>query len=182
MTTLICGVGDSALGVLRLIANEKLRGIETLHINTHPSPFTPNLILGESEVGASGNPVIGQTHAENYADAIYKELEDVDRLILVGGLGGGTATGSIPVIARYAQELELNLICIVSLPFTFEGDTRASRAQTALPRLQSLTTTYVVNADDVMTFLAKPNFPDMQSCFAMLDRWMAWQILSRLLD
>jgi len=98
-------------------------------------------------LGAGSNPDLGRRAAEEDIDAILESLMGTDILFLTAGLGGGTGTGALPVIARAAKELGILTIAIVTKPFLFEGKRRQYFAQEAIKHLK----------DDVDTLLVVPN-------------------------
>jgi cell division protein FtsZ len=61
----------------------------------------------------------------------------VDLLIVVAGLGGGTASGAVPVITRIAREAGALVLTMVAMPFKFEGPKIARIAEEALKRIRS---------------------------------------------
>jgi cell division protein FtsZ len=81
-------------------------------------------------------------------DDIKKALQGADMVFLTCGLGGGTGTGSLPVIAEIAQKLKALTIAIVTLPFSMEGKQRMENAKKGLEMLQSVTDTLIVIPND----------------------------------
>jgi cell division protein FtsZ len=59
-------------------------------------------------------------------------------VFLVAGLGGGTATGVAPVLARAARETGALVLAFVTLPFECEGNRRRDQAQRGLEQLKTL--------------------------------------------
>ncbi|MCK4758550.1 MAG: cell division protein FtsZ, partial [Candidatus Aminicenantes bacterium] len=70
-------------------------------------------------------------------------LQGADMVFLTAGLGGGTGTGSTPILANLASELDILCIAIVTLPFEFEGKVRAKQAQEGLSGLKSAVDTVI---------------------------------------
>lgn len=98
-------------------------------------------------LGAGSNPDLGRRAAEEDIDTILEHLKGTDILFLTAGLGGGTGTGALPVIARAAKELGILTIAIVTKPFLFEGKRRLYFAEEAIKHLKN----------DVDTLLVVPN-------------------------
>lgn len=98
-------------------------------------------------LGAGSNPDLGRRAAEEDIDSIVECLRGTDILFLTAGLGGGTGTGALPVIARAAKELGILTIAIVTKPFLFEGKRRLYFAEEAIKHLKN----------DVDTLLVVPN-------------------------
>ena len=60
------------------------------------------------------------------------------------GMGGGTGTGAAPVIAKFAKEMDLLTIGIVTIPFLFEGNTRIDQAKRGIEELRQYVDSMVV--------------------------------------
>jgi cell division protein FtsZ len=187
MTVTILGVGDSGSRILDVIAAEKLAGVVLAAVNTHAarlgeSPDYRTLVIGQNELGAGGHPGLGKRAAEDSLDDLYALLQPASRLLIVGGFGGGTATGAAPVIARYARQLGLPVSAVISRPFRFEGDARRQTAEQYLPLLRAqVDVLAVVNSDDLLAYLPSRAAPSMQDAFSLLDRVMAWHVLVRVI-
>ena len=85
--------------------------------------------------GTGGNVELGRLSAEDDIDKIKPYLENAELLILIVALGGGTGTGASQVILEQAKREGCRVLCFVTTPFTFEGETRIDCAQKALPGL-----------------------------------------------
>ncbi len=75
-------------------------------------------------MGTGGDAELGRLAANEDLDALRALVSGHDLLLLVAGLGGGTATGAAPVLARIAREEGLLVLAYVTLPFAFEGARR----------------------------------------------------------
>lgn len=95
-------------------------------------------------LGAGSDPEIGAAAAEESLAEIADALDDANMLFLTAGMGGGTGTGAIPVIARLARERELLTVGIVTKPFGFEGDTKMRVAEAAIEKLADIVDTLVI--------------------------------------
>ena len=87
-------------------------------------------------LGAGANPEVGERAAKESIDDINKILDGTDLLFLTAGMGGGTGTGAIPVIAEAAKKRGILTIGIVTKPFSFEGKLRAARATLGIEKLK----------------------------------------------
>ena len=67
---------------------------------------------------------------------INKILDNTDLVFLTAGMGGGTGTGAIPVIAEQAKKRGILTIGVVTTPFTFEGKLRTVRAEVGIEKLK----------------------------------------------
>ena len=82
-------------------------------------------------MGAGGKPDIGRRAAQESLDKIRGFLEDLDSLILVGGLGGGSGTGALPVVAEEAAKRKLPTLNVITMPRAVEGGRRMLKAKEA---------------------------------------------------
>jgi cell division protein FtsZ len=85
-------------------------------------------LLGEG-LGAGGVPEIGRSEAEKNIDDIKRLLNDGTKMVFItASMGGGTGTGSAPVIAGVAKEMGMLTIGIITIPFYFEKKQKIIRA------------------------------------------------------
>lgn len=95
-------------------------------------------------LGAGANPELGKRAAEEDLSKIMDLLEDADIVFLTAGMGGGTGSGAITVIARALKERNILSIAIVTKPFIFEGKKRAVIAQESVEALKKEVDTLLV--------------------------------------
>jgi cell division protein FtsZ len=136
--------------------NAGLRGIDFVAANTDLQALNANnapekLQLGTNltrGLGAGANPEIGRQAALESTEEIVDVLEGADMVFVTGGLGGGTATGAAPVIARLATELGALTVAVVTRPFRFEGRRRMQQADQGLQELQDAVDTLISIPND----------------------------------
>lgn len=88
--------------------------------------------------GSTGGDVeIGRQVIEKDASKLRVILEVVDLVIIIGGLGGGLASGAIPVITRIAKECLTRSIVLSTFPYSFEGKNRINIAKDSVKRIRS---------------------------------------------
>ena len=85
--------------------------------------------------GAGGDPAAGRAAALADEEAIRHHLAGADMVFITAGMGGGTGSGSAPVVARIAQSMGALVVAVVSSPFGFEGGARAATASAAIDAL-----------------------------------------------
>jgi len=97
-------------------------------------------------LGCGGDPQKGSEAARATIAEIKKALEGADMVWLLGGLGGGTATGALPVVAKICkEELGIDLvIATVTMPFRMEGTVRLHKAEQGLLQLQEYADNIIV--------------------------------------
>ncbi len=137
-----CGGGGSN-AVNRMIFRE-LSNVDFIVLNTdkqalNRSRAKTKLAIGQKVtkgLGAGGKPEIGEQAAEEDKELITNELRGADMVFITAGMGGGTGTGSAPVVARIAKELGCLTVAVVTTPFEFEGNVRMRQAKEGLVKLR----------------------------------------------
>ena len=137
-----CGGGGSN-AVNRMIFRE-LSNVDFIVLNTdkqalNRSRAKTKLAIGQKVtkgLGAGGKPEIGEQAAEEDKELITNELRGADMVFITAGMGGGTGTGSAPVVARIAKELGCLTVAVVTTPFEFEGNVRMRQAKEGLLKLR----------------------------------------------
>lgn len=143
----VLGIGGGGNNAVNQMINSHIDGAEYILINTERQVLDKantngcNILQIGKEVaqglGAGANPEVGEKAALESRDIIEKVLEDTDLVFLTAGMGGGTGTGAIPVIAEIAKKRGILTIAVVTTPFTFEGKLRSVRAETGIEKLKS---------------------------------------------
>ena len=95
-------------------------------------------------LGAGGKPDVGEKAAVEDREMIEQSLRGADMLFVTTGLGGGTGTGSAPVIAQTARDLGALTVAVVTKPFTFEGKVVGRIAEEGLEKLRQAVDTVIV--------------------------------------
>ena len=68
-------------------------------------------------------------------DRIIEVLQGADMVFITAGMGGGTGTGGVPVVAQVAKDLGILTVAVVTRPFPFEGKRRSQVAETGIREL-----------------------------------------------
>ena len=95
-------------------------------------------------LGAGGKPEVGEKAAMEDREMIEQALRGSDMVFVTTGLGGGTGTGSAPIIAQTARDLGALTVAVVTKPFTFEGKVVGRIADEGLERLRQAVDTVIV--------------------------------------
>lgn len=140
----VIGVGGGGNNAVNRMIQDGLENVEFLLVNTEQQIFkkakTNNIIQIGKEVtkglGAGANAEVGERAAMESEEEIRKALIGVDLVFLTAGMGGGTGTGALPVIAKIAKDMGILTVAIVTKPFTFEGMMRAKRAEQGIEKLK----------------------------------------------
>ncbi|MDP7007157.1 MAG: cell division protein FtsZ [Candidatus Poseidoniia archaeon] len=153
---LIIGAGGAGNNTLERLYREGIDGVEMLALNTDAQHLLAarvphRMLIGKQltkGLGAGAEPRLGEGAAEEARDDLLNACHGADIVFLTGGLGGGTGTGALPVMARFAKEKEALTIAIVTLPFSNEGARRAKNAKQGLERLRKVADTVIVIPND----------------------------------
>ena len=147
------GGGNNA--VLRMIA-DKVPNIETYLLNTETNILKRTnaknvLQIGKETtkgLGAGANEIVGEKSAIESKEEIKKILQNTDMLFLTAGMGGGTGTGALPVVAEIAKSMNILTVAIVTKPFIFEGRKRFLRAEGGIAKLKNNVNALIVVLND----------------------------------
>ncbi|HSC25089.1 MAG TPA: cell division protein FtsZ [Candidatus Babeliales bacterium] len=132
-------------------------------------------------LGAGANPEIGKRAAEEDLDKVMEALSGADIVFIIGGMGGGTGSGGLPVIARALREKGILSIAIVTRPFLFEGKRRASVAEAAIERLKHDVDTLIVIPNQKLLEVVDQHV-SMIDAFAMINEGILSQSVRGLSD
>lgn len=138
----VIGVGGGGCNAVKNMYLEEVPNVTFAVANTDSqvlskSPVPIQILLGDSGLGAGGDPDKGRTDAEENIEDIQKLLSDGTKLVFVtAGMGGGTGTGAAPVIAGIAKEMGLLTIGIVTIPFYFEKRKKIIKALKGVEKLR----------------------------------------------
>lgn len=152
----VLGAGGAGGNAINDMISAGVSGVEFIAANTDAQDLGKSLAdvriqLGEKltrGLGAGANPEIGKQSAEEDLEKLKQLLEDTDMLFITAGMGGGTGTGSSPVIAKIAKELGVLTVGIVTKPFGFEGGKRRTNAEKGIEELKEFVDSLVVIPND----------------------------------
>jgi cell division protein FtsZ len=114
-------------------------------LNVSRAPHKIQLgIKSTKGLGAGANPEVGRRAAEEDIDSIVRAVKDADVVFLTAGLGGGTGSGALPIIAKALKEKDILCVAVVTKPFIFEGKRRMKVAQEALELLKEQVDSLIV--------------------------------------
>jgi len=171
----VVGTGGAGNNTVSRLAEIGVEGAGTLSVNTDAqdlfySKSDHKLLIGRSTcggLGAGGMPDIGEESAEESEEQLKEKLEGADMVFVTCGLGGGTGTGSAPVISKLAKKIGALTIAVATMPFSAEGLRRRENAEKGLEKLQSAADTVIVIPNDKLLEVA-PNLP-INKAFMVAD-------------
>lgn len=119
-------------------------------------------------LGSGANPDIGRRAAEEDLDKILEAVDEAEIVFLAAGMGGGTGSGALPVIAKTLREHNILTIAVVTKPFVFEGKRREKIALEAIKELQKNVDTLIVIPNQKLLDLVGEDIP-MVDAFEMVN-------------
>ncbi len=175
----VVGAGGSGSNTATRMSELNIEGATLIAMNTDAphlarTKSTRKVLLGKKStrgLGAGSDPKIGEEAAHESKEEIKHLLNDAQLVFLTCGLGGGTGTGSIPVIAHEAKEAGALTVAIVTLPFRSEGKVRMRNALEGLNKLKRVTDTTIIIPNDKLLSIA-PDLP-LNMAFRISDEILA---------
>ncbi|MFW5902634.1 MAG: cell division protein FtsZ [archaeon] len=175
----VIGTGGSGNNTMKRMQEIGIKGAELVAMNTDAqhllsTPANSKLLLGKKitdGLGAGSDPKIGEKAAKEQKEEIKEQVEGLGLVFVTCGLGGGTGTGTAPVIARQAKELGALSVAVVTLPFSVEGEKRMDNAIKGLKRLRESADTVIVIPNDKLLEIV-PELP-LNAAFKVADEVLA---------
>src|SRR3989338_8726300 len=170
----VIGCGGGGGNSISRMREFGIRGCEILAINTDAQDLLytnadSKILIGRElthGLGAGSNPEIGEQAARE-SEQEKKKMGEIDLVFVTCGLGGGTGTGSAPIVCEIAKKMGALTIGVVTLPFTVEGQKRIENAQYGLEKMAAITDTLIVIPNDKLLEIA-PDLP-IHTAFKVAD-------------
>jgi len=165
----VISAGGGGGNALNRMIESNLSGVEFIAVNTDiqdlnkKSKADIKVQIGTEVTGgrgAGGVPEKGERAAVEDQVAIAEALKGADMVFVTAGMGGGTGTGSAPVIAKIARQLGALTVAVVTTPFEFEGRYKMRLAEEGIAKLR----------EEVDTLIVIPN----QHLFKIVDNTTTW--------
>ena len=152
----VVGCGGGGGNTVNRMHEEGIHGAKLVAANTDVQHLVnieadTKILMGKQKTqgrGAGSLPQVGEEAALESQEEIYDAIEGSDMVFVTAGLGGGTGTGSAPVVAKAARDSGALTISIVTTPFTAEGEVRRTNAEAGLERLRDVSDTVIVVPND----------------------------------
>lgn len=172
----VIGVGGSGKNTVNHMVNSKVRGVDFIAINTdaqdlHNALAKKKIHIGKNltkGLGAGMNPEIGKRAVEETKEEVQEAIKGADMVFVTGGMGGGTASGAAPVVARTAKENGILTVAVVTKPFFFEGQARMRIAEAAIDELRQAVDALIVIPNDRLLQTVEKNVT-AKNAFAICD-------------
>lgn len=167
----VIGLGGGGGNAVNRMVESGVKGVEFIVANTdlqvlNNSRADVKIQLGANltdGLGAGSKPDIGKEAALESKKEIEDALSGADMIFITCGMGGGTGTGSAPVVAEIAQALGALTVGIVTKPFTFEGKRRMDNALKGLEELEKHVDTLIVIPNDRLREIIDKTTPMLEA-------------------
>jgi len=175
----VVGVGGAGGNAVDRLKMENLERLQLAVLNTDrqalaSSPVQEKVLLGASVtrgLGAGGDPDLGRQAAESDQEKIKEVIKDCDLVFLMAGMGGGTGSGAMPIIAETASESGALVVAFVTMPFSFEGGRRCKQAEEGLQNLRAVCDAVIPLPNDILLQEGEDDTTVLDA-FACADEWM----------
>ena len=176
-TIKVIGCGGGGCNAVDRMLDSGVQGIEFISINSDSQALARTkapirIQIGEKVtrgLGCGADPSVGEKAAEESKDEIAQAIANTDMLFITAGMGGGTGTGSAPVVAQIAQELGILTVAVVTRPFGFEGARRAANAERGIRELEKYVDSLVVVSNDKLLEVVDDD-TSFEDAFNMADQ------------
>lgn len=181
----LLGVGGAGGNTVNSIIKSGYLNIQCLVANTDAQALAQSDadikiqigIKSTKGLGTGANPEVGKRAAEEDLDKIMQEIGDADIVFLAGGMGGGTGSGALPVIAQALRDRGILSIAIVTKPFVFEGKKRAKAADEAIERLKKAVDTLIIMPNQKLLEVTDKH-TSMIDAFSMINEVLGQSVRS----
>lgn len=172
----VIGVGGAGGNTVDSLLQSGCDGIECIIANTDAQALEHAKAQHKIQIGlkatkglgTGANPELGQRSAEEDLDKLLEVIGDANIVFLTGGMGGGTGSGGLPVLAKALKEKGILSIAIVTKPFAFEGKRRARVADIAIEQLKTVVDTLIVIPNQKLIEIVDQKV-SMINAFAMIN-------------
>lgn len=152
----VIGLGGGGCNAITRMVREEIQGVDFVAMNTDAQALAITeapirIQLGEKltrGLGAGGDHIVGQKAAEESRDELRDVVTGADMVFITAGMGGGTGTGSAPVVADIAKQSGALTIAVVTRPFSFEGVHRNQVADEGITKLLTKVDTLIIIPND----------------------------------
>jgi len=174
-TIKVVGCGGAGSNTIARCTTEGIEGADLIAVNTDAQHLlitnAPHKILIGRHItrglGAGSLPQVGEEAARESENSIREAVIPADMVFVTCGLGGGTGTGSAPVVAQIAKEAGALTIGVATLPFNVEGAVRMSNADEGMRRLRESCDTVILIPNDKLLDIV-PNLA-LNAAFKVAD-------------
>jgi cell division protein FtsZ len=152
----VIGIGGGGSNAVNHMFKQGIKDVEFVVCNTDVQALSGSPIPNKLQIGANlteglgcgSNPEVGRNAAIESKEQIRELLAGTKMVFVTAGMGGGTGTGSAPVIAKIAKDMDILTVGIVTAPFSFEGKKKMIQAEIGIESLRQNCDTVIVILND----------------------------------
>ena len=172
----VIGLGGGGSNAINRMIASRFTGVTFAVANTdaqamRASPAPIKIQLGAKltgGLGAGSDPEIGRRAAAEDREVLQQTLAGADMVFITAGMGGGTGTGSAPVVAAIAKELGALTVGVVTKPFGFEGARRMRQAEAGIQELRGIVDTLLTIPNQRLLTVVEKGI-SLQDAFKVAD-------------
>jgi cell division protein FtsZ len=177
----VFGVGGMGCNATTWLFNKGINGATIYGLNTDALHLSitkadEKILIGKEltrGLGAGGKPTVGREAAKESLSELKKAVSGADMTFVLAGLGGGTGSGALPVVAQLAKESGSVVIAVATMPFDCEK-VRQDKAEFALQELTEVVDTAIIIDNNRLVDIAG-NLP-MEQAFAVANELVSTMI------
>ncbi|MBQ3966825.1 MAG: cell division protein FtsZ [Treponema sp.] len=167
----VIGCGGGGSNAVNRMIDAKMQNVDFIVLNTDLQALSkskaPNRIqIGQKVTGGLGSggiPSVGEQAAQEDVETIKNILKGANMVFVTAGMGGGTGTGSAPVVARVAREMGALTVGVVTTPFAFEGSVRMQKAEEGIKKLHDEVDSLIVIPNQQLLKIVDKKLPIRQA-------------------
>ncbi len=181
----VVGIGGAGGNTVNSMIASELQHIDFIVANTDSQALCRSNALKKIQLGkkatkglgSGANPDLGRRATEEDLEKIMDTIGDADIVFLAAGMGGGTGSGGIPVIAKALKERGILSVAVVTKPFSFEGRRRMAVAEESLELLKKEVDTLIVVPNQKLLDVVDRSVSMIES-FSMIDELLIHSVKS----
>ena len=172
----VIGCGGGGSNAVNRMIDANIQNVDFIVLNTDlqalsKSKAPTRIQIGQKltgGLGAGGNPEKGEQAAQEDTETIKKILNGANMVFVTAGMGGGTGTGSAPIVAKIARELGALTVGVVTTPFGFEGRVRMRLAEEGIKKLHEEVDSLIVIPNQQLLKIVDKKAP-LRQAFLVAD-------------
>ena len=172
----VVGAGGAGGNAVDRMIESGVSGVEFIAVNTDAQTLMSSLAESRIRIGdkltkglgAGGKPAVGEKAAEEAYEELQDALRGADMVFIAVGMGGGTGTGSAPVIGEISRNIADLTVGVVTRPFTWEGVPRKRISEEGIRKIREHVDTLITIPNDRILEIAPKNTP-ITEAFRLAD-------------
>lgn len=157
----VFGCGGAGNNIVSWLKNQETKGAKIIALNTDKQHLDKinadeKFLIGNETtrgLGCGGDPKQGEESARENAKELKDRVKNSDMVFVCAGMGGGTGTGSAPVVAKIAKASGAIVVGTVTMPFAMER-LRVDKAEIGLHKMRKYCDSVIVIDNNRLTSVA----------------------------